>query len=127
MGHEKVLLVDDEDLILEIGKEMLEKMSYKVLVARDGEEALQIYRENTNSIDLVILDMIMPVMGGGETFDRMRELNPNGKFLLSSGYSVDGEATEILERGCDGFIQKPFNIKELSAKIREILDNNGLV
>jgi len=127
MGHEKVLLVDDEDLILEIGKEMLEKMSYKVLVARDGEEALQIYRENTNGIDLVILDMIMPVMGGGETFDRMREINPNGKFLLSSGYSVDGEATEILERGCDGFIQKPFNIKELSAKIREILDNNGLV
>jgi CheY-like chemotaxis protein len=127
MGREKVLLVDDEDLILEIGKEMLEKMSYDVLVARDGEEALQIYTENPSSIDLVILDMIMPVMGGGETFDKMREINPKGKFLLSSGYSVDGEATEILERGCNGFIQKPFNIKELSAKIREILDNNGSV
>ena len=72
--------------------------------------------------DLIILDMIMPDMGGGETFDRLKEIDPGIKVLLSSGYSVDGQATEILDRGCKGFIQKPFDIKELSLRIREILD-----
>ena len=71
---------------------------------------------------MVILDMIMPGLGGGDTFDRLRELNPDIKVLLSSGYSIDGQAAEILGRGCLGFIQKPFNMKELSGKIREILD-----
>jgi CheY-like chemotaxis protein len=71
---------------------------------------------------MVILDMIMPDMSGGDTFDRLKEINPETKILLSSGYSINGQATEILERGCDGFIQKPFNMKQLSRKIREILD-----
>ena len=73
--------------------------------------------------DMVILDMIMPEMGGGETYDRLREINPDIKVLLSSGYSINGQATEILERGCNGFIQKPFNMKGLSRSIRGILDN----
>ncbi|MBW1753839.1 MAG: response regulator, partial [Deltaproteobacteria bacterium] len=73
-------------------------------------------------IDLIILDMIMPNMAGSKTFDQLKEINPNIKVLLSSGYSIDGLATEILERGCNGFIQKPFNIKSLSQKLREILD-----
>ena len=72
---------------------------------------------------MVILDMIMPDMGGGETYDRMKEINPDIKVLLSSGYSIEGRATEILERGCDSFIQKPFNMRQLSQKIREILDS----
>jgi len=71
---------------------------------------------------MVILDMIMPVMSGGDTFDRMKNLNPQVKVLLSSGYSINGQATEILDRGCKGFIQKPFKTKELSKKLREILD-----
>ncbi|MBW2169089.1 MAG: response regulator [Deltaproteobacteria bacterium] len=71
---------------------------------------------------MVILDMIMPDMGGGETYDRLKEINPDIKVLLSSGYSINGQANEILERGCDGFIQKPFNMKDLSRKLREILD-----
>jgi CheY-like chemotaxis protein len=66
--------------------------------------------------------MIMPDMSGGETYDRIKEITPDIKVLLSSGYSIDGEAKEILERGCDGFLQKPFNMKELSLKIREVLD-----
>jgi CheY-like chemotaxis protein len=66
--------------------------------------------------------MIMPEMGGGETYDRLKEINPHVKVLLSSGYSINGEATKILERGCNGFIQKPFSMKELSRRIREILD-----
>ncbi|NVL89865.1 MAG: response regulator [Desulfobacterales bacterium] len=120
-GTGTVLLVDDEDVILEIGRELLEALGYRVLLAEDGKEAVEVYRKDQDGIDIIILDMVMPDMGGGEAYDRMKEINPDVKVLLSSGYSIDGEATEILERGCDGFIQKPFNIKELSGKIREIL------
>jgi len=71
--------------------------------------------------DLVILDMIMPQMGGGETYDKLKEIGPTIKVLLSSGYSINGQAKEILKRGCNGFIQKPFTMRELSKAIREVL------
>ena len=121
-GFEAVLLVDDEDMIIDVGKELLGELSYEVLLARSGQEAIKIYEENKEKIDMVILDMIMPDMSGGDTYDRLKESNPDIKVLLSSGYSIDGQATEILNRGCNGFIQKPFNIKQLSRKLREILD-----
>ena len=121
MGAGTVLLVDDENVILGVGKEMLEKIGYQVLLATSGKEAIELYDRHQDEIDLVVLDMIMPHMGGGETYDRMKEKNPRVKVLLSSGYSINGQATEILERGCDGFIQKPFNMAELSVRIREIL------
>jgi two-component system cell cycle sensor histidine kinase/response regulator CckA len=121
-GTETVLVVDDEEMILEVGEEMLRAMGYKVLLAKGGREAVEIYKANKNDIDLVILDMIMPDMAGGEVYDTMKEINPNIKVLLSTGYSIEGQASEILDRGCDGFIQKPFGVKELSGKIREILD-----
>jgi len=115
-------LVDDEKHILDVGVQILKFFGYKVLEAGGGKEALEIYRSEKDEIAMVILDMIMPGMGGGETYDKLKEIDPNIKVLLSSGYSIDGEATEILERGCIGFIQKPFNMKELSQKLREILD-----
>ncbi|MDY7031423.1 MAG: response regulator [Thermodesulfobacteriota bacterium] len=121
-GTETILLVDDEEAVIDTGEKILEALGYKVFIAREGEEALELYKKNKVKIDLVILDMIMPKMGGGEVYDRMKELNPDIKVLLSSGYSIDGQASEILERGCDGFIQKPFNIKQLSQSIRGILD-----
>ncbi|MBW1743514.1 MAG: PAS domain S-box protein [Deltaproteobacteria bacterium] len=121
-GTGTVLLVDDEEAVLEVGKELLEAMGYRVLAARDGSEAVEIYRKNQEDIDIVALDMIMPGMGGGEVFDRLRETDPNVKVLLTSGYAVDGEASKILERGCNGFIQKPFHIKELSEKMSEIIN-----
>jgi len=109
-------------MIIDAGREMLEEMGYTVLTAISGQDAIEAYRERKDEIHMVILDMIMPEMGGGETYHKLRELNPEIKVLLSSGYSVDGQATEILERGCNGFIQKPFNMKEISHKIKEILD-----
>ena len=121
-GSETILLVDDEQTIIDVCKELLSKLGYKVLSAARGQEALDVCKANKDKIDMVILDMIMPDMSGGEVYDRMKEINPDMKVLLSSGYSIDGEATEILKRGCDGFIQKPFNMKELSRKIREILE-----
>ena len=97
-------------------------MGYKVLIARSGKEAIEIYEENKEHIDIVLLDMIMPDMSGSDTYDRLKEIDPKVKVLLSSGYSVDGQATEIMDRGCNGFIQKPFKMKELSQKLREVLD-----
>ena len=116
-----ILLVDDEDMILEVEKELLEVLGHEVLTARDGKEAVEVYKKKGDKIDLVLMDMVMPNMGGGEAYDRMKEINPRVRVLLSSGYSIDGEAREILARGCNGFIQKPYAIKELSKKIREIL------
>jgi two-component system cell cycle sensor histidine kinase/response regulator CckA len=126
-GTETILLVDDEDEVLGVGEKMLKEMGYEVFVARSGKDAIKIYGKQRDEICLVILDMIMPEMGGGETYDRMKETNPNVKVLLSSGYSIDGQAAEILKRGCDGFIQKPFSVKELSREVREILDKEEAV
>jgi CheY-like chemotaxis protein len=121
-GYGTILLVDDEDMIIDVGKELLKKMGYKVLVTKSGKAAVELYEANKDEIDIVILDMIMPNMGGGDTYDKLKEVDSDIKVLLSSGYSVDGQATEILERGCNGFIQKPFNMIDLSQKIRKILD-----
>lgn len=122
-GRETILLVDDETIVLDVGAKMLRHLGYTVLEAREGEEALELYKTNKNEVDLIILDMIMPNMGGGEAYDRMKDINPEVKVLLSSGYSIEGQATEIMERGCNGFIQKPFNLKGLSLKLSEILNN----
>jgi CheY-like chemotaxis protein len=121
-GTERVLLVDDEKMVIDVGGQLLEKMGYEVLLASNGKEAVETYERNADTIEIVILDMIIPDMGGGEVYDRLKQINPDIKILLSSGYSLDGKAAEILGRGCDGFIQKPFNIADLSQKLRETLD-----
>ncbi len=121
-GSEMILLVDDEEMVADIGKEMLEKLGYKIVVATGGNEAIKLLKTIRNQVNLVILDMIMPDMSGGETFNRLRAIKPDVKILLSSGYSLNGQASEIMQRGCNGFIQKPFNVKQISRKIREILD-----
>jgi CheY-like chemotaxis protein len=121
MGSGSILLIDDEEMIIKVGKELLQELGYDVLSARSGQEAIELYEKNTDQIDLVIMDMIMPGMGGGETFDRLKKINPEIKVLLSSGYSINGQASQILDRGCDGFIQKPFNLIQLSDKIHQII------
>ena len=121
-GTETILLVDDEEMITNVGKMLLEKLGYAVFIARNGGEALRIYREKQKEIELVVLDMIMPNMNGGETFERLKEIDPGVKVLLSSGYSLDGQAKDILAKGCKGFIQKPFDIVKFSRKIREAIE-----
>jgi CheY-like chemotaxis protein len=122
-GTETVLIVDDEDMILEVARELLEELGYRTRIARSGIEAVEIYLQEQHDIDAVILDMVMPGMSGGETYNKIRQINPKVKALLASGYSLDGKATKILRCGCNGFIQKPFNIEELSCKLRDVLDN----
>ena len=122
-GSGLVLLVDDEDMIIRVGRQMLEALGYQVIEARSGKEAVEVYRENLDRIRVIILDVVMPDMDGSETFDLLKEVNPNVKVLLASGYSIDGKAGEILARGCDGFIQKPFDLNNLSNAISEVMEN----
>jgi PAS domain S-box-containing protein len=125
-GNETILLVDDEDMIIESAGEMLEELGYTVLTAKGGKEALQILTQSNQKIDMVILDMIMPDMSGSDTYNSLMEINPALKVLLCSGYSLDGQATEILNRGCEGFIQKPFNLRALSTKVRETFEKQSV-
>jgi len=121
-GTETILLVDDEKMVLEVNKELLSSMGYKVYAVGSGQEAIDVYTEKRKKIDLVILDMIMPGISGAETFDSLREINPAVKVILSSGYSLTGQAQSIMDRGCNGFLQKPFHLEQLSSKVREMLD-----
>jgi CheY-like chemotaxis protein len=121
-GSESILLVDDEKIILDVAKNMLVRLGYCVFVANGGQEALRIISEQGNVIDLVILDLIMPKMDGRETFRRIRKLHPKIPILLSSGYAVNGQAETLMREGCNGFIQKPYSINELSQKVRRILN-----
>jgi signal transduction histidine kinase len=120
-GNGTILLIDDEKMIIDVGQELLQELGYDVLTASSGQDAIEIYRAKSAEIDLVIMDLIMPGMSGGETFDRLKKINSHVKVLLSSGYSINGQAAKILERGCDGFIQKPFNLNQLSEKIQGII------
>jgi CheY-like chemotaxis protein len=121
-GRETILLVDDEEMVADVGQKMLKKLGYRVILAESGRKAIKKFEKLHSRIDLVILDMIMPEMGGSETFDELKAIAPGIKVLLSSGYSLDGQASQIMKRGCNGFIQKPFNLKHFSQKVREILD-----
>jgi len=120
-GEGTLLVVDDEATVLAVSRELLESLGYRVYVAGSGQEAIAAYMEKGKEIDLVILDMIMPGISGGKTFDRLRVINPTVRVLLASGYSIDGQAQEILDRGCNGFLQKPFHLAALSRKVREAL------
>lgn len=121
-GCETILLVDDEEMILDVGKALLEKLGYTVITANGGKLAMDMIRHQRTPIDLVILDMIMPGMDGGKTFDCIRDVCPTMPVMLSSGYAMSGQAEEIMQRGCNGFIQKPFTVAVLSQTIRKVLD-----
>ena len=121
-GRETILLIDDEEMILDIGSKMLEGLGYKVITASGGRQGFEIYEKNQDRFDLVILDMIMPDFGGKRTFENLHKIDQSVRVLLSSGYSLDSQAEEIMQSGCKGFIQKPFTMVELSKKIRGILD-----
>ncbi len=121
-GSETILLIDDEEMILDVTQALISKLGYQVLVANSGEDAVKTIANPNKGIDLVILDLIMPGMDGGQTFDQIREILPQIPVILCSGYSIDDHASKIMNRGCNDFIQKPYNLSELSKKIRKILD-----
>ena len=121
-GKETLLIVDDEEMILGVSEALATRLGYRVVAAKSGREAVEIYRERGNEIDAVILDMVMPGMNGKETLDLLKGMNPEIRVIFSSGYSLDSMASEITQDGCRAFIQKPFTLLALSQKIREALD-----
>jgi len=121
-GTEGILLVDDEEGPILVEELMLKELGYTVSTARSGKEAIDLYKSKTSTIDLVALDMIMPEKSGRATYDELKTINPQIKVLLVSGYSLNKQVEELIARGCSGFIQKPFDILELSQKLRQILD-----
>jgi PAS domain S-box-containing protein len=123
-GSETILLVEDEEMVSQVGQAMLEKLGYRVIVAGNGKQAVDTIEKKGDGINLVILDLIMPEMGGDKAFDLIRKIQPAMPVILSSGYSLNGQATAIMRRGCNEFIQKPFTISELSQKVRKILDES---
>jgi DNA-binding NtrC family response regulator len=112
-----ILLVDDEEMVLDVGRMMLERMGYQVIAARGSAEAVGIYAECGVGIDLVLLDYRLPDGNGGEAFRKIREINPEAKVVLSTGSSEDEEILDLMKRGCRGMIQKPFGIAKLTEKI----------
>ena len=122
-GNETILLVDDEKAIRELGKNILTKFGYTVLMASDGETALKIYHENKKEISLVILDIIMPGIGGKKCLEELLKINPELRVIISSGYTMDGPSKEVLKAGAKGFIGKPYNINQILKAVREVLDN----
>jgi two-component system cell cycle sensor histidine kinase/response regulator CckA len=120
-GCGTILLVDDEAIVLDVTAAMTRRLGYTVLTARSGQEAIETYTKHADRISAVILDMIMPEMGGGEVFDQLKRINPRVKVLLASGYSLQGQAREIMNRGCDGFLQKPFTLEDFSVRIRALI------
>lgn len=121
-GHETILVVDDELPVLDVAADILSYLGYRVLKAASGEEAIRIYGEKKDDIDLVILDMIMPRMTGKDVFLRLKEINPSVRACITTGYTQTGKALEMLDLGVKAFIQKPYTISELANRVREILD-----
>jgi len=117
-----ILFADDDAVCLEVGVKILQKLGYKVLVARDGKEAIEVYLNHQNDVNLVILDMKMPY-NGGNTFCQLMKISTNVKVLIASGYAKDQQIREMMEQGCRGYIQKPFGINALSRKIINVLND----
>lgn len=126
-GKGKILLVDDEKGVIEVCFEMLETLGYEVAVAYNGMEAIKIMDQEGSNIDLVILDMIMPGMNGPETYDVIRRIRPDTRVLVSSGYSREDDLKLMMEKGCDDYILKPFDVTMLSEKLRGVFNPVGKV
>ena len=120
-GTETVLLVDDEDVVLDVNREILESQGYTVIKARNGKEALEIYRHRRDEIALVLLDMVMPGINGEETFGLLQRIDPEVRVILASGYSTNDQIRNMMRNGCRAFLQKPFGNMELTMKVREVI------
>jgi DNA-binding NtrC family response regulator len=114
-----ILLVDDEEVVLDVGTMMLEKIGYQVLGARNSAEAVEIFKQN--EIDLVLLDLKLPDESGAETFKKIRAIDPDARVILSTGYNETQEVFELMDLGCRGMLQKPFSLERLFEKVAEAL------
>lgn len=118
-GFGTILVVEDEKTVADLARDILLRFGYSVLVVNSGREAVDLYRQRSQDIAAVILDMVMPEMDGGEVFQRLRAVNPHVKVIISTGGDSASDVDEILQQGAAGFIQKPFRIAELAAAVSE--------
>ena len=121
-GNEMILVVDDHETIWDFLIEALQMLGYSVLLAENGLDAVEICRENPGQIDLVILDMIMPKLGGHQAFYQLRAIDPDVKVLLSSGFVSEEEVHDLLQQGACGFLPKPHRLPQVAQAIRSVLD-----
>ncbi|MBI4965772.1 MAG: PAS domain S-box protein [Desulfomonile tiedjei] len=122
-GTETILLVDDEDLVRELGERILTRSGYKVLMAENGAEALEVFTRNQSEIGLVILDLVMPGLGGKQCLAEMLKIDPSVKVLIASGYTAGDLRTEAVDLGARGFVGKPYNVKQMLQAVRAVLDD----
>jgi len=122
-GTETILLVDDEENIRQLGEELLGSFGYTVLTAPDGESALKLYEKDNEHVDLVILDLSMPGMGGKRCLKKLVEMNPRVKVIIASGYSVNGPTKDSIDAGAKGFVGKPYEVRQMLQAIREVIDD----
>ena len=120
-GLGTVLVIDDEIMVAELARDILQRFGYTVLLASSGEQAIDLYYRRANEIVAVVLDFVMPGMDGREVFHRLRAVNPNVKVIISSGYSRDQDADDLLKLGAAGFVQKPYRIAELVKVVGEAI------
>jgi CheY-like chemotaxis protein len=125
-GTETILLVDDEESIRDLAEEILRMFGYTVIAAADGEKALEIYREKKEDISLVILDLIMPGMGGQKCLEEILKIDPAQKVVIASGHSANGPTKNVLETDAKGYIKKPFELEPMLNVIREVLDRKSI-
>ncbi len=121
-GSETILVVDDEPMIRDLAKRMLERSGYSVIVAGSGKEGVALYAQHKTDISLVILDLIMPEMGGTQCLEQLLNLNPMVKVLIATGFTVRGDTKRFLETEAKGTVPKPFNMRELLRSVRHALD-----
>jgi CheY-like chemotaxis protein len=120
-GQGRILLVDDEEMVREAAQNLLKHLGYDVYTCSDGAEAVGFYSEHQNEIDLVIMDMIMPVMNGMDAFIKLKKINPKVKVLISSGFSAGRESNELFKLGLKGYLGKPYHLADLAAKIKKVI------
>jgi len=121
-GTETILVVDDEEMIKELARDILARYGYTVLTAGGGEEAVEIYRQNKKEIAVVVLDIVMPDVSGREVFRRIRDIDPAAKVIVSSGYNQERDATDILMEGAITFVQKPYRLASLVGTVGEVIE-----
>ena len=121
MGHETILLVDDEEYIVDVGEMMLRGLGYTIITANCGKAAVEIFSRDSDLIDLVVLDLVMPDISGEVVFHEIRKIKPGIKVLFASGHYMVDQTRALLQTGSSDFLQKPFNLRQLSTKIRLIL------
>jgi len=122
MGEGTILVIEDEEPLVEIFRQLLERLGYRALFARTGKEAVELAKTFDGQIDLALLDLKLPDMDGGRVYPLIMEARPDLKVIVCSGYNIHGPAQAILDAGAEGFIQKPFHIATFAEKLKEVLE-----